>query len=625
MELEERPTGRYVKWKYRRGYRPKKRKYHPPPRRNSKKGQESGNANGVVKEQEALPQRLESANGAVNEQEAFPERSESSNGVVNEQEAFLERSGTSAAERLSSPQHGSSSGQFSDVDPVDAEMDSDASLESSSCDTSLPRVEHRPNKKIRLVHKGIEGGGICLQCFCPSREDALFTYSLHFTPTFLPAVLALHPCYLNPSPPGATSKDIFILQLPESDPCIGLSTQPGSSDLQFSNLDPVFADKEDDASPKSSGCDTSLPTAEHHIHKKIRLCLCKSGTLVDIHGCSVGSGYVPSALISGLLQFEVSVTDIYPQLVCLECLKTLTVFQKFKDSCWIAKVKFDTLHFSMALPHNNDTGGMCDDGVNMAVNDEEYMETNEEYSNLCTEEQVEGETVSEIDIKEEPIEESIIRDPLRLESPHSDVGEIPKEDITIKEEEIQINQRLPVEEAPVTLIEKTAKIAVPQVNSCMEREETQGPLFIKETDTTSTKYLCEENSSANEAYNNPNQISKGEKACPICHRIYCSPQYLNKHMLSLHPRINFEWSEKCSTEIGVEWQSRGQGDEDPYDCDVCGARFYMEDDLSIHMSVHARNNPFQCDCCGKKYNLKRLLWAHVAKCHNKNFKVQHMR
>ncbi|KAG8232660.1 hypothetical protein J437_LFUL011891, partial [Ladona fulva] len=178
-------------------------------------------------------------------------------------------------------------------------------------------------------------------------------------------------------------------------------------------------------------------------HFMCRLCLCKSGTLSDIHGCKVGSGLIAAAVISDLLQLEVSATDCYPQLVCLECLKKLYDFRRFKDSCWKAKFNFESFYSNAASPDVHGTEGMCDSGVNTMINHGDSMETSEEYSKPYAEEYVEEtKFIPEIDVKEEPIEESDMRDPLSLDSSDSNVEEISEEVITIKEEEIQINERL---------------------------------------------------------------------------------------------------------------------------------------------------------------------------------------
>ncbi|KAG8232663.1 hypothetical protein J437_LFUL011895 [Ladona fulva] len=364
----------------------------------------------------------------------------------------------------------------------------------------------------------------------------------------------------------------------------------------------------------------------------VKLCLCESGTLSDINVCKVESGLIAAVLISNLLQLEVSVSDIYPQLVCLECLKKLTDFQTFKDSCWKAKVNFDTLCRNTAFPDVYGPGGRCDGGDSAGANTGVPTKTCEDYSDQCTKVYVEETNfLSDVVIKEEPIEESHMKDPLRLEPPYSEVREIPEEDITIKEEEIQ-------------------------VNSGMGREDTQDPLYVKQPDSSSKNCLYREISSTNGLDCNPNQVtSKQLEENNLANETIIDSNVNNMlsgslvflpagYLLQLNLQGQIQSNDyvnevaqnggnvvdemqmkkegTSSTVDGMEMGKEGKIPTAQYFCKKCSKVYSSMACLVNHNCARHMLINFECNICGEKFETESILWSHTQNHKHQNHKHQ---
>eukprot|EP01066_Platyproteum_vivax_P012008 Platyproteum_vivax@DN5446_c0_g1_i1.p1 len=110
--------------------------------------------------------------------------------------------------------------------------------------------------------------------------------------------------------------------------------------------------------------------------------------------------------------------------------------------------------------------------------------------------------------------------------------------------------------------------------------------------------------------------------CDDCGSFFAKAKDLRAHKTSIHSKTGFActWDD-CTSVFSTQSKlnkhmERHTGARDPYECEVCGAKFCVFKDLTNHQKSHP--NAFECKFCPKSFRTSNGLFNHLHEKHPDN-------
>ncbi|KAF7269689.1 hypothetical protein GWI33_017274 [Rhynchophorus ferrugineus] len=92
--------------------------------------------------------------------------------------------------------------------------------------------------------------------------------------------------------------------------------------------------------------------------------------------------------------------------------------------------------------------------------------------------------------------------------------------------------------------------------------------------------------------------------CPVCGRAFKHQFFLNRHIANIHTA-----KEETTNRIKND-NTEGTGDENAYQCTICGNFYRSRSSLKVHKLRHEVPKAYLCNICGNRYSTKAILKHH---------------
>ncbi|KAJ6634894.1 Zinc finger protein, partial [Pseudolycoriella hygida] len=356
--------------------------------------------------------------------------------------------------------------------------------------------------------------------------------------------------------------------------------------------------------------------------RRLRVCLHTNETNLSIYDEVQEFSMSINDLLVFYGEMTIDENDIYPKIICDECLRELLIVAKFKEKVKHSENTLGQLVISDDKADNEDETQVCDftikeeEGdvieeleVTDAYEEVEFLETNQTESVHCVQflefDKCDEEFIDEI------IEECSVEENDDVDTSVSETIKITNRNTLKKSSAKQTSQHLNPSDSKVIINFNCSFCGAGFMHSSnLKRHMTTHGTDTISNDAPKIEETAEPTVTLGN--NSKRNILKPHK-CENCDRAFVSKSLLSSHMRTHTGERPFQCKQcvkSFATQGGLDLHTKRHLGLKNYVCNICERRFVESSNLKVHMRTHTGERPHRCNRCSRSFARVFLLQIH---------------